>query len=90
MRRKRRKAAASRPILSMSSGSFVRMRGGIQPNRPSDMGSGRLVSPEVVFDFGFVDDLCWGVNDERGYGECGGRRTLFLGRRTLEAKMVTT
>ena len=44
MRRKRRNMAASKPILSMSSGSLVWMRGETQPKIPSEIRGG-LLSP---------------------------------------------
>jgi hypothetical protein len=43
IRRKRRKATASRPILSTSSGSLVLIKGGIQPKRLSDIRGGCLL-----------------------------------------------
>ena len=42
-RRKRRKATASRPILSRSSGSLVYTKGGSQPKRESDILGGVLL-----------------------------------------------
>jgi len=50
-RRKRRNVTASRPILSSNSGSFVRNRGGNQPNIESDIRGGGL-SPSWYFTFG--------------------------------------
>ena len=41
--RKRRKATASRPILSRSSGSLVNTKGGSQPKSESDIRGGGLL-----------------------------------------------